>query len=67
MNPIRRRRLLLVLLLAAAAAIATTLVVLALQRNVAYLYTPVEVLRGETGERARSPVSPRSTSTGVYR
>ena len=53
MNPVRRRRLLLVLLLAAVAAIATTLVVLALQRNVAYLYTPAEVLRGETGERAR--------------
>lgn len=53
MNPVRRRRLLLVLLLAAAAAIATTLVVFALQRNVAYLYTPAEVLRGETGERAR--------------
>ena len=53
MNPVRRRRLLLVLLLAAAAAIATTLVVFALQRNVAYLYTPVEVLRGEAGEHAR--------------
>ncbi|MEO6102080.1 MAG: cytochrome c maturation protein CcmE [Pseudoxanthomonas sp.] len=53
MNPVRRRRLLLVLLLAAAAAIAITLVVFALQRNVAYLYTPVEVLRGETGEHAR--------------
>ena len=53
MNPVRRRRLLLVLLLAAAAAIATTLVVLALQRNVAYLYTPAEVLRGEAGEHAR--------------
>ena len=53
MNPIRRRRLVWVLLLVAAAAIATTLVVFALQRNVAYLYTPAEVLRGETGERAR--------------
>ena len=53
MNPIRRRRLLWVLLILAAAAVATALVVLALQRNVAYLYTPVEVLRGEAGERAR--------------
>ena len=53
MNPVRRRRLLWVLLLAVAAAIATTLVVFALQRNVAYLYTPAEVLRGETGEHAR--------------
>ena len=50
MNPVRRRRLLLVLLLAAAAAIATTLVVFALQRNVAYLYTPAEVLNGSAGE-----------------
>jgi cytochrome c-type biogenesis protein CcmE len=53
MNPIRRRRLLLVLVLMAAAALATTLVAFALQRNVAYLYTPAEVLRGEAGERAR--------------
>ena len=53
MNPVRRRRLMWVLLLAVAAAIATTLVVFALQRNVAYLYTPAEVLRGETGEHAR--------------
>jgi cytochrome c-type biogenesis protein CcmE len=53
MNPVRRRRLLLVLALVAAAAIATTLVAFALQRNVAYLYTPAEVLRGEAGERAR--------------
>ena len=53
MNPVRRRRLLWVLSLVAAAAVATTLVVFALQRNVAYLYTPVEVLRGETSERAR--------------
>ena len=53
MNPLRRRRLLLLLLLVVAAAIATTLVVMALQSNVAYLYTPVEVLRGETGANAR--------------
>ncbi|MEO6519486.1 MAG: cytochrome c maturation protein CcmE [Pseudoxanthomonas sp.] len=53
MNPVRRRRLMWVLLLAVAAAIATTLVVFALQRNVAYLYTPAEVLRGETGDHAR--------------
>ncbi len=52
MNPVRRRRLLWVLLLVVAAGIATTLVVFALQRNVAYLYTPVEVLRGETGGTA---------------
>ncbi len=53
MNPVRRHRLLLVLLLVVAAGIATSLVAMALQRNVAYLYTPAEVLRGEAGERAR--------------
>ena len=53
MTPTRKRRLLLILALVAAAAIATTLVALALQRNVAYLYTPSEVLNGEAGEQAR--------------
>jgi len=53
MNPIRRRRLLWVLALVVAAGIAATLVALALQRNVAYLYTPSEVLRGEAGDHAR--------------
>jgi len=53
MKPVRRRRLLLVVLLLAAAGMSTTLVAMALQRNVAYLYTPVEVLRGEAGDRAR--------------
>lgn len=53
MNPVRRRRLLLVLLLVGAAGLATALVAFALQRNVAYLYTPAEVLRGEAGEHAR--------------
>jgi len=53
MHPQRKRRLLLVLALVAAAAVATALVALALQRNVAYLYTPSEVLRGEAGGQAR--------------
>jgi len=53
MNPTRRRRLLWVLALAAAAGIATTLVAMALQRNVAYLYTPAEVLQGQPGTQAR--------------
>lgn len=53
MNPVRRRRLLWVLLLVAAAGIAATLISMALQRNVAYLYTPAEVLRGEAGQHAR--------------
>jgi cytochrome c-type biogenesis protein CcmE len=49
MHPTRKRRLLLILALLVAAAIATALVALALQRNVAYLYTPSEVLSGEAG------------------
>jgi cytochrome c-type biogenesis protein CcmE len=53
MNPTRKRRLLLILALVVAAAIATALVALALQRNVAYLYTPSEVLKGEAGAHAR--------------
>ena len=54
MNPTRKRRLLLILALVAAAAIATALVAIALQRNVAYLYTPSEVLGGEAGAQVRS-------------
>ena len=53
MNPTRKRRLWLVLAVVMAAAIATTLIAMALQRNVAYLYTPAEVLRGEAGQHAR--------------
>jgi len=53
MNPTRRRRLLWVLGLVAAAGAATALVATALQRNIAYLYTPSEVLRGEAGGHAR--------------
>ena len=53
MNPTRKRRLWLVLAVVMAAAIATTLIAMALQRNVAYLYTPAEVLRGEAGDHAR--------------
>jgi cytochrome c-type biogenesis protein CcmE len=53
MNPVRKRRMLLVLALLVAAAAATTLVSMALQRNVAYLYTPSEVLKGEAGQHAR--------------
>ena len=49
MNPTRKRRLLLILALVVAAAIATALVALALQRNVAYLYTPAELLDGRAG------------------
>ena len=53
MNPVRRRRLIWVLLLVLAAGVAASLIAMALQRNVAYLYTPSEVLRGEAGEHAR--------------
>jgi len=53
MNPVRKRRLLLVMVLLTAAAAATALVAMALQRNVAYLYTPSEVLKGEAGSHAR--------------
>ncbi|MGY0557084.1 cytochrome c maturation protein CcmE [Lysobacter sp. A421] len=49
MNPIRRRRLMWILALVAAAAVATALVAMALQRNVAYLYTPNEIITGEAG------------------
>jgi cytochrome c-type biogenesis protein CcmE len=54
MHPTRKRRLLLILALLAAAAVATTLVAFALQRNVAYLYTPGEVLGGSAGEAVTS-------------
>jgi len=53
LNPTRRRRLWWVLALVLAGGLATTLVALALQRNVAYLYTPSEVLRGDAGAHAR--------------
>jgi len=53
MNPVRRQRLLLILALVAAAGIAAALVTWAIQRNITYLYTPSEVLRGEAGEHAR--------------
>ena len=54
MNPIRRRRLLWVIALVIAAAIAAILVAMALQRNVAYLYTPNEVISGEAGTEVKS-------------
>lgn len=54
MNPIRRRRLWFVLALVGAAALATTLVAMALQRNVAYLHTPAEVLDGRAGDAVTS-------------
>ena len=53
MNPTRKRRLWILLAIVLAAGLATALVAMALQRNVAYLYTPSEVLRGDAGEHAR--------------
>jgi cytochrome c-type biogenesis protein CcmE len=54
MNPTRKRRLWLVLALLTAATAATALVTLALQRNVAYLYTPSEILNGDAGAKVRT-------------
>ena len=52
MTPVQRRRLVWVLLVLLASGLATTLVAFALQRNIAYLYTPSEVLRGEHGTQS---------------
>ena len=54
MNPTRRRRLWLVLAILGAAVAATALVTLALQRNVAYLYTPSEIIAGDAGAKIRT-------------
>lgn len=54
MNPVRRRRMWMVVAVLVAAAVAASLVVLALQRNVAYLYTPSEVLDGRAGDNVSS-------------
>lgn len=53
MNPTRRRRLLWICLIAAGAALAIGLITLALQRNLTYLYTPSEVLAGQTAGQQR--------------
>jgi len=53
MTPTQRRRMLLVVLVVAAAAIALALVSAALQRNIAYLYTPSEVQAGKVAADAR--------------
>ncbi len=47
MNPTRRNRLLWIAALLAAAGIAAAMITYAIQRNITYLYTPSEVLRGE--------------------
>ena len=53
MNPTRRNRLLWIVALVAAAGLAAALITYAIQRNITYLYTPSEVLRGEAGQHAR--------------
>lgn len=53
MNPTRRRRLGWIALIAVAAALAIGLLTLALQRNLTYLYTPSEVLAGQTTAEQR--------------
>lgn len=53
MTPVQRRRMVWVLMLLLAGGLATTLVAFALQRNIAYLYTPSEVLRGDPGAQDR--------------
>jgi cytochrome c-type biogenesis protein CcmE len=53
MNPIRRNRLIWIAALVAAAGIAAAMITYAIQRNITYLFTPSEVLRGETGAHAR--------------
>ncbi|HEY4583126.1 MAG TPA: cytochrome c maturation protein CcmE [Lysobacter sp.] len=54
MNPIRRRRMFWILALVVGAGLAASLVAMALQRNVAYLYTPSEVLAGTAGPQVRA-------------
>lgn len=54
MNATRRRRLWFVVAVVAAGALSMTLIAFALQRNVAYLYTPAEVLGGAAGDAVDS-------------
>lgn len=53
MNPTRKRRLVVLSLILGAVGIAATLTVLALQQNITYLFTPVEVLAGKVPADAR--------------
>ena len=49
MNPTRRRRLWFVAAILVAATAIAVLVAMALERNLAYLYTPAEILDGRAG------------------
>jgi len=53
MNPTRKRRLVVISLILGAVGIAATLTVFALQQNITYLHTPVEVLAGKVPADAR--------------
>jgi cytochrome c-type biogenesis protein CcmE len=53
MNPTRKRRLVAVSLILGAVGLAAALTVMALQQNITYLYTPVEVLAGKVPADAR--------------
>lgn len=53
MKPLQRRRLMFVVLAVVVAAVALSLTAMALQRNIAYLYTPAEVLAGKVAPDAR--------------
>jgi len=50
MNPTRKRRMIAALLVLLAAAVATTLVVMALNANASYLFTPQQIHDGEAPE-----------------
>ena len=54
MNPTRRRRLWFVAAVLAASAAVAVLIAMALQHNVAYLYTPAEILDGRAGDAVAS-------------
>lgn len=53
MTPTRKRRLIMIGAILIAAAVATTMIVLALQQNMTYLYTPSEILAGKVPDGAR--------------
>lgn len=53
MNPTRKRRLVAISLILGAVGVAATLTVFALQQNLTYLHTPVEVLVGKVPADAR--------------
>ncbi len=53
MTPTRKRRLIMIGAILIAAAAAITLIVLALQQNMTYLFTPSEILAGKVPDGAR--------------